>query len=50
MLRIPDKLLPYVDFDDGKIIPVNLPDDLKGDFAALKAVYETMKGEKLTEY
>lgn len=50
MIRIPDKLLPYVDFDEGEILPVNLPDDLKDDFEALKKAYKTMKEDKLTEY
>ena len=50
MLKIPDKLLPYVDFEEGKIIAVNLPDELKEDFEALKKVYKTMKEDKLSEY
>lgn len=50
MLKIPDKLLPYVDFEEGKIMAVNLPDELKEDFEALKKAYKTMKEDKLTDY
>lgn len=50
MLRIPENLSPYVDFDDGDIIAVNLPQDLESDFADLKEVYKKMKGDSLSEY
>ena len=50
MLRIPDKLLPYVDFEEGEIVAVNLPDELKEDFETLEKAYETMKQDKLADY
>ena len=50
MLRIPEKLLPYVRYEEKKIIAVNLPDELKEDFKALEMIYESMKKDRLTEY
>lgn len=50
MLRVPEKLLPYVDFEEGKIIAVDLPKYLESDFEALKKVYEEIKLDKYTDY
>lgn len=50
MIRIPEKLLPYVDFEEGKIIAVGLPEELTDDFEVLKVKYESMKKDELTEY
>lgn len=50
MLKIPDKLLPYVDFEEGKIMAVNLPDKLKEDFEALEKAHKTIKEDNLADY
>lgn len=50
MLRIPDNLIPYVDFDDGEIIGVNLPPALEAEFAELKRTYEDTKADALSDY
>lgn len=50
MLKVPQKLLPYVDFEDGKIYAENLPDSLKEDFEELKKTYEKLQHENLTDY
>lgn len=50
MLKIPEKLMPYVDFEEGKIMAVNLPYELKKDFETLEKAFETMKQDKLAEY
>ena len=46
----PNKLLPYVDFEEGKIIAVNLPDDLKDEFEKLKEIYQELEHDRLTDY
>ena len=50
MLRIPQELLSYVDFDEGKLLSVNLPEELKVEFEELKEKYEATKKERLAEY
>ena len=50
MLKIPENLLPYVDFEEGKIIAVNLPNELKEAFKNLEKDYEAAKKEKFTDY
>lgn len=50
MLKVPQKLLPYVDFEDGEIYAENLPDSLKKEFERLKEEYEKRKNENLAEY
>lgn len=50
MLKVPQKLLPYVDFEDGEIYTENLPDSLKEDFEELKEKYKKMQSEGLTDY
>lgn len=49
-MRVPAKLAPYVDFEEGKIIARDLPKELEKDFEELKKQFETMKAEELTEY
>lgn len=50
MFVVPEKLLPFVDFDEGEIIPVNLPADLEEEFQAVKSDFEKMKADKFTDY
>ena len=50
MLKVPQKLLPYVDFEDGEICAENLPESLKKDFDELKEKYTKMQSERLTDY
>ena len=46
----PYNLLPYVDFEEGKIIAVNLPDNLKDEFEKLKKIYKELEQDRLTDY
>lgn len=51
MIRVPAKLAPYVDFEEGKIIARDLPEALKSDFEELKKLYESTKDAgDLTDY
>lgn len=50
MILIPKKLVPYVDFEEGKIISKDLPSELEEDFKKLEKTYEAMKKEELTDY
>ena len=50
MIRIPEKLIEYVDFEEGKIIANNLPKELEDDFEKLKKQYDVMKNDELAEY
>ena len=45
MIKVPEKLLPYIDFDDGEIISKDLPSDLKKEFEEFKESIETLKKE-----
>lgn len=50
MLKIPENLLPYVDFEEGNIIAVNLPNELEEAFDNLKKDYEAAKKDEFTDY
>lgn len=50
MIRIPEKLAPYVDFEEGEIISVNLPADLREEFEVLKKAFEKMQAAEFTDY
>lgn len=50
MIVIPEKLMPYVDFEEGEILAVNLPEELKDDFEALKKAYKASKDAELTDF
>lgn len=52
MLRVPDKLYPYVDFDHGKlIISKDLPKELEKEAKEFEKLYKsTHKEGDLTEY
>ena len=45
MIRVPKKLQEYVDWEEGEMISVNLPDELKDDFEKFKSEYEKLKKE-----
>lgn len=51
MFKVPKKLQPYVDYEDGKLISVDLPDDLQTDFKELKSQFEKLNNDNpLTDY
>ena len=50
MIRVPEKISPYVDFDNGKIIAINLPKELEEDFEKFKKVFEELKNDLLTDW
>lgn len=50
MFRIQEELIQYVDFEEGKIVANNLPEELEDAFEKLKKQYESMKNEDLKEY
>lgn len=52
MLRVPSKLAPYVEFDNGKlIISKDLPKELEEDVKELEKAYKSIhKKNDLTEY
>lgn len=50
MIKVPKKLIPYVNYDDGEIVAADLPSELIPDFEKLKKQYEILKSEPLTEY
>ena len=52
MFRVPSKLAPYVDFDNGKlIISEDLPEGLEEDVMELEKAYKAIhKKNDLTEY
>lgn len=43
MIRIPDELQPYIDFDDGNVIARDLPDELEEDFKDFQKMYQDLK-------
>lgn len=45
MIRIPKKLNKYVEFEEGKIIAVDLPPELEEEFEKFKKTYERLKKE-----
>lgn len=45
MIRVPQELQPYISWKDGKMIPVNLPDELKDDFEKFKKEHEKLQKE-----
>lgn len=50
MLKIPENIAPYVDFDDGVLIAVDLPPELASDFERFKRQYEELKADPLADY
>lgn len=51
MIKPPEKLIPYIDYYDGEIIPKNLPPDLKEEFEKFKKSVEDLEKENpLTDY
>ena len=50
MLKIPDNLIKYVDFEEGKIIAVNLPESLEDDFQKFKEEIKKEMNEELADY
>ena len=50
MIKIPENLIQYVDFEEGKIVSINLPKELEDDFNRLKELFNSMKNDELTEY
>lgn len=51
MIRIPKELQPYIDYEDGKMIAVDLPDKLKPEFEKLKnKIEELEKEDPLAEF
>lgn len=50
MFKVPEKLIPYVDFEEGAIIPVNIPENLKDDFEIVRKEFIESNKEKLTDY
>ena len=50
VLKVPDRLIQYVDFEEGEILSVNLPDELKDDFEEFKACAQKSMGEELADY
>lgn len=51
MIRVPENLLPYVDYDDGEIVSKDLPPELEEDFKKFKESIEKLKGENpFTDY
>ena len=50
MIKVPEILIPYVNFDDGEIVAVDLPSELIPDFEKFKKQYEILKSEPLTDY
>lgn len=50
MIRIPENLAPYVDFEENAIVAsADMPPELSADFEKLKETYEKAKAEELTE-
>lgn len=50
MIRIPENLAPYVDFEENTLVAsADMPQELNKDFEKLKADYETAKADQLTE-
>lgn len=45
MIKVPEELKDYVDFTEGKIIAVNLPDELQKDFELFKYKYEELQNK-----
>ena len=52
MFRVPSKLIPYVDFDNGKlIISKDIPKELDEDVKELEKAYKAIhKNKDLSEY
>lgn len=50
MIRVPKKLVQYVDFEEGEIIATDLPPELEEDFLNFKKIYEETKKDKYTDY
>ena len=50
MIRIPENLAPYVDFEENTLVAsTDMPPELSKDFEKLKADYEAAKSDPLTE-
>lgn len=43
MIRVPEKLLPYVSIEDGEVKEYNLPEELKKDFELFEAKYKELR-------
>lgn len=45
MISSPEELRPYIDYDNGEIIAVDLPDELKDEFEKFKAYLKKLEEE-----
>ena len=50
MIKVPEKLIRYVDFEEGKIISVDLPEELKAEFEKFKEKALKAMREELADY
>ena len=51
MIRIPEKLVPYVYFEEKTIVARNLPNELEKEFKNLKRIFDlTMNENDFAEY
>lgn len=51
MIRIPEKLLPYIELEEGKVVEKEtIPKELHADYMAFKKTYkELQKNNRLTD-
>ena len=45
MIKVPKELQPYIDWKDGKMVAINLPEKLKSNFEKFKSEHERLKKE-----
>lgn len=45
MIMVPKELQPYIDYEDGKMIAVNMPEKLKPEFENFKKEIEKFEEE-----
>lgn len=50
MIKVPNELAEYVDFERGKVVAVDLPDKLRREFEKFKKSVEVSTKEDLTDY
>lgn len=45
MIKVPEKLVPYIDFEENIVIARDLPPELKKEFENFKKFYESLKNQ-----
>lgn len=45
MIRVPENLVPYVTFENGELIAVSLPDELRTEYEKFKEIYKKSENE-----